>query len=688
MTSHDPRISSTAAGASAPRRVCLVGAGFIAATHAEVLAGLPGVTLQSAIDPDPRAAQALARRFDIPAVHGDVERALAAGGIDCAHVLAPPPLHAELALPFLKAGLAVLVEKPMAASAAECDALAEAGGARLGVNQNFLHHPAFLRLRRLAEERGLGGLVQVDCLYAMPLRQLAARRFGHWMFRRPVNLLLEQAIHPLSQIDALAGPARTCRALAGAPREVAPGLPFHPWLEVALDCALAPARLHFAPGRPFPAWRLAALFEDGVAVADMLTDRLTVQRRTRWIEPLDTAHSGASLGWQQARQAGASLAGFAAASLGLVGRRDSFFQSMRGSIAAFHAAAARGVAPEADGRLGARLVRLAEDIAARAMVEPSPRPPRRGPAPGHEILVVGGTGFIGTHLVRALLAEGRAVAVLARGIEALPAEFGQVALIAGDATRREAVEAAIGETCRVVVDLAQGAARGIAAACRARGVPLLVHAGSIAALWLGDPQAVVTGATGPDPLAERRSDYARAKAADEAALSGAPAIVLRPGLVVGEGASPFHSGLGTFNSEQHCLGWNEGDNPLPFVLAEDVARAIALACQRPDLAGRCFNLVGDVRPTARAYVNELGRALGRPLRFHGQSPLKLWAVEEAKWLVKRIGGRKVAPPSLRDLRSRGLVARFDTADVKRDLGWRPLADEAEFVRRAILVHRP
>ncbi|MBF0307602.1 MAG: NAD-dependent epimerase/dehydratase family protein, partial [Alphaproteobacteria bacterium] len=624
---------------------------------------------------------ALAQRFDIPAVHGDVAAALAAGGIDAVHVLAPPPLHAELALPFLRAGLPVLVEKPMAATAAECDALVEAGGARLWVNQNFLFHPAFLRLRHLAENRSLGGLVQVDCLYAMPLRQLAARRFGHWMFRQPLNLLLEQAVHPLSQIDALAGPARDVKAMAGAPRDLAPGLSFHPWLEVALDCAAAPARLHFAPGRPFPAWRLAALFEDGLAIADMLANRLTVQRRARWIEPLDTALSGASLGWQQARQAGAGLAGFAASSLGLAGRSDTFFQSMKGSIAAFHADT------EANGALGARLVRLAEGIAAQAMAKPAPRPPRPAPSPDHDILVVGGTGFIGTHVVRALLAEGRRVAVLARNVEALPAEFERVTLIAGDATRREPVEAAIGANCRVVVDLAQGASRAVAAACRAREVALLVHVGSIAALWLGDPHSVVTGATETDPLAERRSDYARAKGRDEGLSFGSPSIVLRPGLVVGEGAQPFHSGLGTFNNEQHCLGWNQGDNPLPFVLVEDVAKAIALACRRPDLAGRRFNLVGDVRPTARAYVNELGRALGRPLRFHGQSPLKLWAVEEAKWLVKRIGGRKVPPPSLRDLRSRGLVARFDTTDVKRDLGWRPVADQTEFVRRAILVHR-
>ena len=90
----------------------------------------------------------------------------------------------------------------------------------------------------------------------------------------------------------------------------------------------------------------------------------------------------------------------------------------------------------------------------------------------------------------------------------------------------------------------------------------------------------------PIPQAAHRADYARAKAACDAALlamhrdTGLDLVILRPGVVVGEGSSPFHSGLGLFNNEQHCIGWNAGRNPLPFVLAEDVADAILRACRR------------------------------------------------------------------------------------------------------------
>jgi nucleoside-diphosphate-sugar epimerase len=169
---------------------------------------------------------------------------------------------------------------------------------------------------------------------------------------------------------------------------------------------------------------------------------------------------------------------------------------------------------------------------------------------------------------------------------------------------------------------------------------------------------------------------------------GLPVVILRPGLVVGEGSAPLHAGLGFTNNEQHVIGWNAGRNPLPFVLVSDVAEAILLACRAPkEVEGKAYNLVGDVRPTAREYVAALAEATGRPLRFHPQSATGLWVEDLGKWVIKRVGGRRVPLPSKRDFVSRGLGATFDCSDAKRDLGWQPVADAEEFARQAIAVHR-
>jgi nucleoside-diphosphate-sugar epimerase len=358
---------------------------------------------------------------------------------------------------------------------------------------------------------------------------------------------------------------------------------------------------------------------------------------------------------------------------------------------------------------GGGLVAACDAFAAQALPRAKPPAPRT-PGAEWDVAVLGGTGFIGTEVVRALVGAGLRVGVMARGGNNLPAVFADplVSVLRGDIRDAPSVARAIG-TAKIVVNLAHGGggasfaavraamvggAEIVARACLEKGVRRLVHVGSIASLYLGPQPGVVTGATPPDLRADERADYARAKADCDVMLLGLfareklPVVILRPGLVVGAGTSPFHSGVGLYNNEQHCIGWNAGRNRLPFVLVEDVAAAIVAACQTEGIDGRCYNLVGDVRPSARAYIAKLAEALGRPLRYHPQSPTWLWLEDMAKWVVKRATGRNVPMPTKRDFLSRGLSARFDCSDAIRDLGWRPNADPVAFEDRAIRVHAP
>lgn len=693
-------------------RICLVGAGSISRVHAEAISALNGLSLACVVDPNLAAAQRLARDFKAAHSFASVAEALAAQAFDRAHVLVPPDLHAAVAGELVASGKPVLVEKPLAATLADCETLiasAEAAGVVVGVNQNFVHHPAFAKLLHLVESGAVGRARSVSCVYNMALRQLKAGQFGHWMFRKPGNLLLEQAVHPLSQIVALAGGIETMAALPGSARDIAPGTLLVPAFDFSLRCARMPAQLRFAVGQEFPHWTLSVICDDGVLQADMVNNRLMRFGRTRWLEAVDQAVSGVAMGLDLARQATGNLVAYGLAQTRLRPRRDAFYMSMLGSIGAFHAALDAGRAPALDARFGADLVRFCETVAAELVPQPAPFiAPAKSDAPA-EIAVLGGTGFIGTHLVRALVAHGRRVDVMARGTQTLPALFSDplVRVVRGDIRDAGSVASAIG-AAPVVVNLAHGGggadfaaisaamvggAEIVARASLAQGARRLVHVGSIASLYLGPQDAAVTGATLPDPRETERGDYAHAKVlADRMLLQlhaqeGLPVVILRPGLVVGEGTSAFHSGVGFYNTEQHCIGWNAGRNPLPFVLGSDVAQAIIAACDAPGIEGRCFNLVGDVRPSAREYVAWLGAALQRPLRYHPQSPRLLWLEDSGKWLVKRAAGRKVPAPSMRDFLSRGLIATLDCTDAKQALGWAPVADEAVFRALAIDVHR-
>lgn len=699
------------------RRICLVGAGFIARVHADALRSIPGVAVTAIVDPNGEAARQLAAATGGAAVHASAEAALAAGGIDAAHVLVPPDIHRDAALPFLEAGVPVLIEKPLAVSGEQCRALiaaAGASGALLGVNQNFVFHPAFQALRRMVASGRYGRPGFVDCVYNVPLAQLQTRQFGHWMFAAPLNILLEQAVHPLSQIAALAGPVRELRALADAPIEIASGLPFFPATSVTMACARLPAQLRYAVGQPFPFWRLSVVCDDGVVVADILANRAFAHARTRWLEVVDGAVSGTRTGAAILAAGWRNLADYGLSQLRLKRRSDGFFRSMQDSLAAFHAALDGGAALETDGAFGADLVETCERIRDDAFGTSAPAPAPAPAAPAirpefrPDVAVLGGTGFIGAETVRRLVDAGQRVAVMARSVRNLPPVFAGplVAVHRGDIRDAAAVAGAIAGA-PVVVNLAHGGggadfeavrralvggAETVARACLAAGVRRLVHVGSIASLYLGPDAGTVTGATPSDPRFEERADYSRAKAMADAMLlemqarEGLPVVILRPGLVVGAGSAPLHAGLGFSNNDQDCIGWNAGRNPLPFVLVGDVAEAIRLACTAEGVEGRCYNLVGDVQPNARDYVAGLARAMGRPLRFHPQSATGLWLEDLGKWVVKRAGGRAVPLPSRRELVSRGLEARFDCSDAKRDLGWQPVADAAEFARQAVAVH--
>ncbi|WP_159593999.1 NAD-dependent epimerase/dehydratase family protein [Hydrogenophaga sp. BPS33] len=694
-------------------KVGLVGAGNIAKTHAAALRELGQTELSCVFDVNLHAAQALAREFG--ARHAcDSLQEMNIDELDSVHVLTPPDFHLSSAEPFVRAGKKVLLEKPVGVSSAECDALREmaaASGAVIGVNQNLVFNPAYVKLKETIASGRLGKPRYLDYIYEVPLRQLAARQFGHWMFRKPLNILLEQAVHPLSQIRDLAGAVRELSVLAEEPVEISPGVGLHNACQVSLLCERMPAHMRFHVGAEFTVCRMTVVCDDGVAVADMFANQFHTVQRTAYMEPVDAWLSARATGRQVASQGFGVLRDYVLAMAKLRPRSDAFYLGMKGSLQAFYTELQAQGKPRIDLDFGAELVWVCEQMA--AAFKPLPQRavhetvPQAAPA-GELVTVLGGTGFIGSYTVAALLDKGYRVRVMARGITNLQQVFSRpgVELVRGDVKNRADLERAI-TGAPYVINLAHGgggpnfeairaamvdSATLVAELCRAAGVQRLVHVGSIASLYLGDAGETITGDTPPDPRPETRNDYARAKALADMALldihrkTGFPIVLMRPGLVVGSGTSPFHGGLGFFNNDQYCVGWNDGGNALPWVLASDCASAIAHALAAPAAPGRAYNLVGDVRPSAREYLRDLSSTIGRPLQFVPSSPTGLWLAEMGKWLIKRLTGRVVPRPYKRDLVSRGLLARIDCANAKSDLAWQPVADAAEFHRQAMAVH--
>jgi nucleoside-diphosphate-sugar epimerase len=543
----------------------------------------------------------------------------------------------------------------------------------------------------------------LTCIFAMPLRQLAAGQIQHWMFRRPANLLLEQAVHPLSQMLSLCGPVSSLKALAGEPHKTDSPSPIPRALSVSLEAQNCSAQIHIHFGSSYPVWQIVALCSDGVIKADMVQNRVVCEEQTANLEPLDNVIQTRRLSRGMRTRARSDLVSYGLSLLGVGNRSDTFYRSMVGSVGAFYRYERPWVnTPEG----AAAIVQVCEEIASQAFPT-SAASPRRSPDSSFkaDAVVLGGTGFIGHHVVRALAAAGMKVAAVSRSpIERDTSD--NVRFLHGDIRDGKRLAELIGDSpfvinasgpeitenwtdCERNIQAAVGA---LTEACERTGVRRLVHLSSIAALYLGNKGEIVTGRTAVDPHASQRANYSRGKALEEIALltkheeTGLPVCILRPAIVVGEGGTPYHTGVGLFANERHCMGWNTGKSSLPFVLAQDVASAALLAVKREGIDGRCYNLAGDVRLSAQEYIEALAQAMGRPLVFHPQSPDTMYLSELMKWVIKRTGGRKVPVPSKRDLLSRTLVATLDCSDAKADLGWEPAANRDYFLAEAIGIH--
>ena len=105
-------------------RVVVVGAGDFGARHIDTVASLPEFELVGVADRDPRRASAAAQRHGCPAF-ASLDQALADASPDAIVIATPPAAHAADLRLGVRRGLPVLVEKPLVATAAEADELAD-----------------------------------------------------------------------------------------------------------------------------------------------------------------------------------------------------------------------------------------------------------------------------------------------------------------------------------------------------------------------------------------------------------------------------------------------------------------------------------------------------------------------------------------------------------------------------------
>lgn len=146
-------------------RIGLLGLGAIAqVVHLPIIHGMPGVTLAGVCDVDRAKASAIAGRFGIPRIYSNDDEVFADPDLDGIVICTPSYLHNTQATAALESGKHVLVEKPLAMTAADSEAViavAERTGKTLMVAMNNRYRPDIQALKPFAVNGELGDVFLV-----------------------------------------------------------------------------------------------------------------------------------------------------------------------------------------------------------------------------------------------------------------------------------------------------------------------------------------------------------------------------------------------------------------------------------------------------------------------------------------------------------------------------------------------
>ncbi|MFC1601525.1 Gfo/Idh/MocA family protein [Candidatus Sumerlaeota bacterium] len=181
-------------------RVGMIGAGQIACSHCEEIAGYKGAELAAVADLSRKRREALAEEFKIPWATAKWEDVVADKTIDAVTIALPNSLHAPVSAAALKAGKHVHLDKPFTVTLREANqvaATAKKSRKVLMVGMNMRYRPESQGLRNAIARGMLGDIYHARTYW---YRRAGAPKFGTWFVNKELaggGCLLDIGVHYL-----------------------------------------------------------------------------------------------------------------------------------------------------------------------------------------------------------------------------------------------------------------------------------------------------------------------------------------------------------------------------------------------------------------------------------------------------------------------------------------------------------
>lgn len=186
--------------------IALVGAGFIADYHLGGLADVAEADVRVVASRTPEKAREVGARHGVRDATDDVSAAIRRPDVAAVIVATPDDTHEALAVEAMRAGRAVLLQKPMAPTSSACRrilAVAAETGCDLQVSWMHRHFEEIATARVLLAEGAVGRVISVRVRNATP-----GPDWGDWFFRSDVvggGVVLQLGTHGVDLIGHLFG---------------------------------------------------------------------------------------------------------------------------------------------------------------------------------------------------------------------------------------------------------------------------------------------------------------------------------------------------------------------------------------------------------------------------------------------------------------------------------------------------
>ena len=195
--------------------IAVVGCSGMAKRHMEGVVAAEGATLYALCDTAPERLAEMGEYFGCERLTADYRELVADPNVDAVVLVTPDQVHCEMTCAFLRAGKAVMCEKPMALTMEECREMMrvekETNG-KLMVGQICRCTPGFAMAKALVEEGRIGELMFVESEYAHNYTK--ARGYNDWRVTPERAGFLGGGCHAVDLLRWIAGDPTEVYALA------------------------------------------------------------------------------------------------------------------------------------------------------------------------------------------------------------------------------------------------------------------------------------------------------------------------------------------------------------------------------------------------------------------------------------------------------------------------------------------